>query len=44
MVEIETRLFTRNERIRVLEGKIGKKEEELAEKAKILKQEELISA
>ncbi|KAH9294689.1 hypothetical protein KI387_038277, partial [Taxus chinensis] len=43
-VETEARLFTWNDSIRALEGKLAKKEEELAKVARNLKQEELISA
>ncbi|KAH9311690.1 hypothetical protein KI387_026725, partial [Taxus chinensis] len=48
-VEVEARLFGRNERIRFLEElekeeELEKKEEELEEKANDLKQEDLISA
>ncbi|KAH9303098.1 hypothetical protein KI387_014681, partial [Taxus chinensis] len=43
-LETEARLFTQNENIRDLEGKLDKKEEELAKMARSLKHEELISA
>ncbi|KAH9291754.1 hypothetical protein KI387_043055, partial [Taxus chinensis] len=42
-VEVEARLFGRNDRVKFLEAELEKKEEELIEKTKDLKQEELIS-
>ncbi|KAH9287554.1 hypothetical protein KI387_031671, partial [Taxus chinensis] len=44
LVEVEVRLFGRNDRVRVLEEELEKKNEEIIEKRKDLKQEELISA
>ncbi|KAH9327490.1 hypothetical protein KI387_007668, partial [Taxus chinensis] len=44
MLEAEARLFGRNDRVKFVEGELEKKEEELVEKTKGLKQEELISA
>ncbi|KAH9296313.1 hypothetical protein KI387_039901, partial [Taxus chinensis] len=43
-IEIEARLFGRNDRIKDLEEDLKKKEEELAARAKELSQEKLISA
>ncbi|KAH9296072.1 hypothetical protein KI387_039660, partial [Taxus chinensis] len=42
-VEVEARIFGRNDRVKFLEVELEKKEEELLEKRKDLKQEELIS-
>ncbi|KAH9287512.1 hypothetical protein KI387_031629, partial [Taxus chinensis] len=42
-VEVEARLFGQNDRIRFLEAELEKKEEELEDKAKDLRQEELIN-
>ncbi|KAH9325533.1 hypothetical protein KI387_005711, partial [Taxus chinensis] len=44
LVEIEARLFRRNDRVRFLEEKSVKKNKDLIEKSKELKQEELIGA
>ncbi|KAH9320491.1 hypothetical protein KI387_015130, partial [Taxus chinensis] len=43
-VEVEARLFERNDRIIFLEAELEKKEEELEDNSKDLKQQELISA
>ncbi|KAH9295867.1 hypothetical protein KI387_039455 [Taxus chinensis] len=42
-VELEARLFGRNDRVKFLEAELEKREEELEERTKNLKQEELIS-
>ncbi|KAH9298146.1 hypothetical protein KI387_029828, partial [Taxus chinensis] len=42
-IKVEERLFRRNDRIRFLEEELEKKKEELIEKRKYLKQEELIN-
>ncbi|KAH9303290.1 hypothetical protein KI387_014873, partial [Taxus chinensis] len=43
-IELEARLFGRNDRVKFLEVELEKREEELEERTKNLKQEELISA
>ncbi|KAH9294737.1 hypothetical protein KI387_038325, partial [Taxus chinensis] len=43
-VELEARLFGRNDMVKFLEAELEKKEEELEERTKDLKREELISA
>lgn len=42
-IEVESRLFGRNDRIKFLEDELEEKEEELAERTKELSQENLIS-
>ncbi|KAH9301249.1 hypothetical protein KI387_012832, partial [Taxus chinensis] len=42
-VEVEARLFGRNDRVKFLEVELEKKEEELEKRTKELKHEELVS-
>lgn len=44
LVEVEAKIFWRNDKVKVLEAELEQKEEELAERAKKLKQENPVSA